>query len=69
MIGGLTLGWDFDHYFGCEMRLAFGRVVVGDTMRPSRPNRRRTTRPGLGPPIPRGGGSTLAATTTWSYGK
>ncbi len=33
MIGGMTLGWDVDHYFGCEMRLAFGRVVIGDSTR------------------------------------
>lgn len=33
MIGGMTLGCDFDHYFGCEMRMAFGRVVIGDSMR------------------------------------
>jgi hypothetical protein len=33
MIGGMTLGWDFHHYFGCEMRLAFGRVVIGDNSR------------------------------------
>jgi len=32
MIGGMTLGWDFHHYFGCEMRLAFGRVVIGDSL-------------------------------------
>ncbi len=31
-IAGLTLGWDFHHYFGAEMRVGFGRVVVGDTM-------------------------------------
>ncbi len=31
MVIGATLGWDFHHYFGCEMRLAFGRVVVGDS--------------------------------------
>ncbi len=33
MIGGMTLGWDFHHYYGCEMRLAFGRVVIGDNLR------------------------------------
>jgi len=31
--GGYRLGWDFDHYFGYEMRLGFGSVGLCDSYR------------------------------------
>ena len=30
---GYRLGWDYDHYWGCEMRLAFGSVALDDSQR------------------------------------
>lgn len=30
---GYRLGWDYDHYWGCEMRLAFGSVALFDSQR------------------------------------
>ena len=31
--GGYRLGWDFDHYWGCEMRLGFASVPMWDSQR------------------------------------
>lgn len=52
MLGGMTLGWDFHHYFGCEMRLAFGRVVIGDTWRAIEAQVAADDAAGLGPTDP-----------------
>lgn len=32
-LGGYRLGWDFDHYWGCEMRLGWGYLEVYDSQR------------------------------------
>jgi hypothetical protein len=31
--GGYRLGWDYDHYWGCEMRFSFGTVALCDSQR------------------------------------
>lgn len=33
VFGGVRLGWDFDHYWGAEFRLAFGSVQLIDSQR------------------------------------
>jgi hypothetical protein len=35
LFGGYRLGWDFDHYWGTETRLAFANVKVDDARRPN----------------------------------
>ena len=30
---GYRLGWDYDHYWGCEMRFSFGNVALCDSQR------------------------------------
>ncbi len=32
-LGGFRLGWDFHHYWGCEMRLAWGYAQIVDSQR------------------------------------
>jgi len=33
LFGGYRLGWDYDHYWGCEMRFSFGNVSLDDSLR------------------------------------
>lgn len=35
MFGGYRLGWDFDHYWGTELRLGFANLDLTDTVSPN----------------------------------
>ena len=52
VLSGATFGWDFHHYFGFDMRLAFGRVALGDTLLAIEAQRAADDAAGLGPDDP-----------------
>ncbi len=50
--GGYRLGWDFDHYWGYEMRLGFGNVALCDSHRAKQAQQAADDDQGLAPDDP-----------------
>ena len=51
-LGGYRLGWDFHHYWGCEMRLAFGHAEIIDSQRAKDAQKQADDQLGLAPDDP-----------------
>jgi hypothetical protein len=66
--GGYRLGWDYDHYWGCEMRLGFGNVALCDSRRAKNAQEAADDAQGLAPDDPfrrRFDGRRDGTTTLW----
>ena len=50
--GGYRFGWDFDHYWGCEMRFSFGTAALYDSQRAKEAQRAADDAGGLPPNDP-----------------
>jgi len=50
--GGYRLGWDYDHYWGLEMRAAFGNVALYDSQRAKDAQRAADDQKGIAPDDP-----------------
>lgn len=49
---GYRLGWDYDHYWGCEMRFAFGYIELADTQQAKAAQQAADDAAGLAPDDP-----------------
>jgi hypothetical protein len=50
--GGYRLGWDYDHYWGCEMRFAWGTAALSDSQRAKEAQIEADDEAGLAPDDP-----------------